>query len=287
MGGAMRVRSALLAVLLTVFGTAAASGQAPFREPRLLDGAATPVNESVSTAGQAFLLSALLPGAGQFYLGQQRWVPYLAVEAWAWTGYVNRRRAGTQLEARYKDLAWAVARRVGAGVRRDTTFEYYESLTHFRASGAFDADARQPGLQPETDPTTFNGMVWQLAQALFLPAGAAADPGTAEYAAALEYYQRRAVRPDYAWSWGLNELEREIYAELIRESDEALREATRALGLILANHVLSAVDALVTARLRHAGGEGGLPFRIETGLRPEPEGIRWRAGARVTLPNRP
>jgi hypothetical protein len=40
---------------------------------------------------------------------------------------------------------------------------------------------------------------------------------------------------------------------LIKESDEALRKSTGMIGIILANHLLSAVDALVSGRLGIAG----------------------------------
>jgi hypothetical protein len=41
-----------------------------------------------------------------------------------------------------------------------------------------------------------------------------------------------------------------VYEDLIQQSDENLRNSTTILGVILANHVVSAVDALISARLR-------------------------------------
>jgi hypothetical protein len=235
--------------------------------------------------GVAFVASALLPGAGQRLQGQDRWVPYLALEAWGWFDYRRRRNAGHRLEDRYRELAWSVARRVSTGERRDTVFEYYEAMAHWEASGVFDLDGRTPAVQPERDPGTYNGMIWQLAVAIYVPRGAPVEPGTPAYEAALRYYERHAVPPGYAWSWGAAGLEQQVFQELIRESDEALRAASRMLGLILANHAVSAVDALLASRLRALGPER-IQVGLESALLPGSRGLRWGVGMRVGLPGR-
>jgi hypothetical protein len=58
-------------------------------------------------------------------------------------------------------------------------------------------------------------------------------------------------------------VEQDLYRQTIRESDEAFREATRGLGLLLANHLLSAVDAAITERISRTGR----PVELETGVR--------------------
>jgi hypothetical protein len=203
--------------------------------------------------GAAFLASAILPGAGQYLQGADRWVPYIVLEAWAIVRYVERRSEARTIERRYRDLAWSVARRGGISVppRRDSVFEYYEDMTRFGASGAYDADPRAAGVQPERDRETFNGQLWELAQALF-----------SDDAQALAYYQSRAVPPTFAWAWGQSNLEQQVFEELIHESDEAFRDATTALGIVLANHMISAVDALVLARVRlSSAGERRIRLR--------------------------
>ncbi len=228
--------------------------------------------------GLALAASALLPGTGQLMLGAERWVPYAVVEAWAWVSYLDRRGEARSRERLYKDLAWSVARRISTGVRRDTVFDYYEAMAHFAASGAFDADPRQPGIQPETDPTTFNGDKWLLARSLFIPSGGFYPPGTIEYQRALDYYVRNAIPGSFAWAWGDSELEQQVFNELIRASDAAQRTATRLLGVIVANHVVSAIDALVLARLQ---ARAGLQLRLGSGLDADASGLRWKAAVRV------
>ncbi|HEY8484945.1 MAG TPA: hypothetical protein VIL13_10070 [Longimicrobiales bacterium] len=241
----------------------------------------------VRAPGKAFLASAAVPGAGQRWLGLGRWVPYTALEAWGWITYLDRRGEARELERRYRDLAWYVARRVSVGPRRENpSFEYYEAMGQYSASGAFDRDPGREGIQPEEDPTTYNGMIWDLARAIYFPAGRdSLPPDAPEYQAALAYYRQRATPPEFAWAWGENGLEQRVYAELIAESDEAFRSARRALGLILANHVISAVDAFITARMRAAGREE-LPLEMRSWLEPEGGDVRWTGTVEVRWPRR-
>jgi hypothetical protein len=231
-------------------------------------------------AGLAFLASAMLPGAGQYYLGEERWVPYLALEAWAWISYARQQSRGRTLERRYRNLAWQVARRICPGVRRDTAFAYYEAMAQYHDSGAFDSNNQVAGTQPELRAQTYNGQQWLRAQALFLPFSS--SPGTPEYQRALSYYEQNAIPPGYCWSWGDSNLEQEYFNRLIDDSDDALRTATRTLGLILANHVVSAIDALITARLRTAA-TGDLDINLRSELEPVGGAIQWKTTVRFPL----
>jgi hypothetical protein len=218
---------------------------------------------------RASLFSAALPGAGQWLLGQERWTVYAAVEGWAWSQFVQRRHEGRDLQRRYRDLAWLVARRVSAGTRTEAGWEYYEALSKFQSSGAWDMDPQGPGIQPETNPETHNGSMWALAKALFLPGDSEepVDESSPSYQNALRYYMSRAYRPELAWNWGGNQLHREEYVGLIRDSDENLRRSTTMIGVILANHLLSAVDALVAGRMGLLGRDERL---VEVLLLPPP-----------------
>lgn len=232
--------------------------------------------------GAAFFASLLVPGAGQALLGDGRWVVYGALETWSWLRYFDHHGHGGDVANRYRDLAWSVARRVSTGPRRDGQFEYYEAMTKFAASGAYDLSPERPGVQPETDTETFNGTQWALARSIFLPGGSA-DEDSPAYAQALAYYRERAIPPDLAWSWGDNGLEQQVFADLISESDEAYRTARTMLGIVLANHLFSAVDALITARLR-MGGDDALRFRLHGGV--DPADGSFLIGASVPLNRR-
>jgi hypothetical protein len=241
------------------------------------------VRKPTVAPGIAALESAVVPGAGQYRLGLSRWVPYLAAEAFGWVQYRSHRARSRDLELEFRELAWRVARRVSVGGVRDTAdWEYWEHLGAVHASGRFDDDPVAPGTQPETDPTTYNGQQWENARR-FIPSGVPALPGAPGYAEALREYERTAIPTAFAWDWAGNLLERRLYNERIRQRDEESRTAQRALGFILANHVASAVDAFVSARLRRLAGADA---ELREGLEPMGDSFRWSAEVRIPWPAR-
>jgi hypothetical protein len=275
-GSRLRRLPPVLALLGTVAAAAPVAAQHAVEAPAAVSFRPAPDQTS---AELLFLASAVLPGSAQYLMGDDRWVPYLAAELWSWVSHLQQRALARSYGQRYRDLAWQVPRRADRpGLRRDTVFEYYEAMAYYRSSGAFDLEPNLPGVQPERQAGTYNGDVWALARALFLPGGGAAEPGSAAYERALEYYLTHAIPPGYGWAWGASYLEQQVFADLIADSDAAARAATRYLGIILANHIVSAVDALVTSRLRQFGLDG---VRMETVPVRDPAGMRWDYGVRV------
>ena len=78
-----------------------------------------------------------------------------------------------------------------------------------------------------------------------------------QYFAALEYYVDRAVEPQFRWSWRNAQLEQDLFRRTIGRSNDAFRRSIQDLGVIIANHALSTVDAYVTVRIRHARESAG------------------------------
>lgn len=192
------------------------------------------------------LRSLAVPGWGQWVLGQRRSAVYAAAEAALWVVWAERRAGAGDLRNRYRDLAWVTARG-GTGPRRDGDWSYYETLTKWIRSGAFDRDPVTPGIQPEEDPSTFNGSVWSLARAIHL-GGGGGGPGDPRYAAAVAWYGERAYGDGFLWDWTGREGALAEFRELIGGSDRRFRQATTALGAVLANHLLSAADAFLSSR---------------------------------------
>ena len=151
-------------------------------------------------------------------------------------------------------------------------------MGQYEASGLFDVEPLIAGLQPELDETTFNGVQWKRARAL--RGGGSPVPGTPPYESALAYYRANAIPDAYIWSWGSNRLELEQFQETIVRSDDAFRASTRMMGVILANHVVSAVDALVLARIKLLKQQG---LRIGTTLQPDGTGDVWTAVVYIPL----
>jgi hypothetical protein len=206
------------------------------------------------------LASAVVPGTGQALLHQDRLVAYLAVEAYAWARYAADVRDGRRARASYRNLASEVARRPFSTTRPVGDFDYYERMEKFVSSGAFDAI---PGgeLNPETDTTTANGAIWLLARQTYW-ANPDAPRDVAEYTNAELFYRDRAVQAEYRWSWSNARLEYAEFRRTIRRSNNAYRTSLQDLGVVIANHALSTVDAFITVRLRRHEEAGLQRFEL-------------------------
>lgn len=193
---------------------------------------------------------------------------YLIAEMFFFQRFVSQWSQAQRDEARYLDLAFRVARANYAPARTDTVFEYYEQMGVFVESGPFDTDDG-PALAPPTDESTYNGRTWALARRTFL-ANPDSPPDTAssEYRQALDFYRRRAVGPNFRWSWRSALLEQDVFRQSIVDGDDAFRRASGALGLLLANHFLSMVDAYVSQRL----AKKRAPVELRHRLRALPDG---------------
>jgi hypothetical protein len=200
------------------------------------------------------LASLLLPGSGQLMGHQDRGAVYLAAEVYLLSRFLQLDHEALTEARHYRNLAFDVARHAYTPTVRDTVFEYYEQMERFTESGAYDA-GNGTTFVPESDPATYNGSVWLLARRTFWAnPDVPPDPTSPQYWRALEFYQTHAITPSFLYSWRNHSLEHEVFKDFIRRSDNAFRSAQNQIGLLLANHVLSAVDALISARMRAAAG---------------------------------
>lgn len=206
------------------------------------------------------LASLVVPGSGQFLLGESRGLAYVAIEAYAVLEYRAQITEAKRGRDRYRALADDVARRFFGTTLPVRSFSYYEAMRTYVESGAFD---RTPGgdVDPEVDERTYNGRIWKLARETFwADPDVPPPPESAAYAQAVSLYLQRAVPSDLRWSWRDAALEHDQYRRSIKRSNDAFRRARAQLGMLLANHMLSMVDALATVRLRYSltvGGAGG------------------------------
>jgi hypothetical protein len=184
------------------------------------------------------LVSAALPGSGQWLLGQNRSLAYLAVEAVAWWRYTTDIRERSLQVERFKDIARRVARAQFSPAPPDSDWQFYEMMRDYDESGQYSMSATGP-IVPETDAKTFNGSRWALAQAT-----------NSTYADALAEYERTAVKPDFRWSWKNARLQQDIFKRTTEKRNDADRAATRDLIVIGVNHIISMVDAFTTMRLQ-------------------------------------
>jgi hypothetical protein len=157
----------------------------------------------------AALASLVVPGTGQLLLRQPRGCS-------TWPSRRTPSRTSGSAIARsegdlFRDLAFEVARRVFGPAVRDTAFEYFETMAHYPESGVYDLDPG-PALVPEIDPATYNGAQWLLARRTFwTDPEVPPDPASPEYIRAIQFYQARAVGPNFQWSWRDAPLERATF----------------------------------------------------------------------------
>jgi hypothetical protein len=202
------------------------------------------------------LLSAVVPGAGQGWLRQQRAVAYIAAEGYLILQAVRSSRDASRERDAYREIARSVARAGVSGDRPVGPWSYYERMQTVLESGAYNRTP-QNGFSPETDPATFNGFIWQLARETYwLDPDNAPDVSSPEYQRALAFYRNRAAGDAFLWSWRDAQLEQDLYRQTIARSNDASRRTSQFIGLLLANHALSLVDAYVSVRLRVYGGQG-------------------------------
>jgi hypothetical protein len=198
------------------------------------------------------VVSFLVPGSGQILAHQDRAAIYIGTEVYALTRFMQLTIASHRDATRFRDLAFQVARGAFAPARQDTVFEYFETMQRFMESGQFDRDPG-PAFAPEIDTMTYNGSVWLTARRTYWrDPNAPPDPQSLEYARAVQFYDAHAVGPGYLWSWRNSEQQLSVFRETIRKSDSAFRNAQDQLGILLANHLVSAVDALISSRLSSA-----------------------------------
>jgi hypothetical protein len=184
----------------------------------------------------AAIVSAIVPGGGQFILGNDRFIAYAAVEFLTWLKYAKDVHEKSTSEASFRDIARRVARANFSMVTPDGDWTYYEAMRDYLESGNYSlSDTR---LIPETDVTTFNGYTWQVAQNT-MP----------DSSAQLAYYKAHAAGPDFRWSWRNAQLQFDQFKRTTENRNDAARAMTRDLTIIGLNHVLSVVDAFATFRL--------------------------------------
>lgn len=186
--------------------------------------------------GTAPLASLVVPGAGQVMLGRDRFIVYVAIEALSWWQYAKATRERSQQEAEFRDIARRVARAHLSPNGPDGDWQYYETMRDYKESGQFSKSDTQ--LIPETNDSTFNGHIWELAKGL-----------SPDSLSALEYYKTHAYGPDMEWSWLNAGLQKSLFEQATNKRNDANYTMNNILMLIAANHLISMVDAFATFRL--------------------------------------
>lgn len=204
----------------------------------------SPTGTRAALRPYAGLASLVVPGSGQFILGKDRFIGYLAVEVLGWLQYSKDVRERANQERAYKDYARRFARDAfssavpATSTLPDGNWEYYEWMRDFLASGPFSLSTSGP-IRPDTNPDTFNGSRWRLLKIT--------QPSEE---AALAAYVQQAIRPEYQWSWTNRQLHYDIYVRTTDLRNDAARAAVKDRLVIVANHFISMIDAFASFRLQ-------------------------------------
>jgi hypothetical protein len=196
--------------------------------------------------------SVVVPGSGQLVMRQPRAAAFLGIEAYEWIQLLESTRNAHDLRSEYRRIAREVARSNVKGPRPDGSWAYYESMEEYPASGSFNLGTGAD-IVPETDETTFNGALWRKARGIFWVDADSPPPRTdASFQKALDFYLDQAVRDEFAWTWKNAQISQAEYSNTILRYNRATRDVRNALGIILANHLVSGIDALATVRIHQS-----------------------------------
>ena len=191
--------------------------------------------KSARKPGVSFLLSAVLPGAGQLYNGDNRGYLYLGIEAAAWFARISYLDAGNKKESefeRYADVHWA---RDLYRTRKDILGANYQAEDDTLLSEFLHRDRQQ--YYEEIGKYDKFRAGWDDWPTTYDPAS------------------DRALSPNRAH-----------YRKMRQQSNNLLDHARLALAAAMVNRVVSGVDAFRTARGR-ARGAPESSLRLETGFR--------------------
>lgn len=192
--------------------------------------------EQYKSSSRAAFYSLIVPGAGQYYIDKgYKSKVFFGIETGLWLTYFGFRKYGD-----FKDDAargWAV---LHAGANADNGDDnYWVKMTYY--------DNRD---RNENDGQGYNQMaaVYDRGEANLFP-----------------------ETPQYYWNWDTRDA-RQKYRNLRNQSKTALERADIAVGVIIANHVVSALEAFFSAskfnrHLEFSAAGFELKYKIKANLK--------------------
>lgn len=209
--------------------------------------------------GLAFLLSAVLPGAGEYYAGARyRALAFLTVEAVSWGIYLERKGTGREIEKRYKNFAnsnWSLYN------------WYYNSFTYpdyfgMKGSHAIWLEYVNDGLELEANEDTLTKYVPNWTSILYNERDLPYNVQTLRPVRTRDFYENIGKYDQFATGWkdfsnslvdtAHNEVQtsplRNKYLNDRYKSNQAFKMATNFVTVIMFNHLISAFHAQIAAK---------------------------------------
>ena len=204
---------------------------------------------------RAFLLSALVPGLGEWYAGsKKRGLAFFGAEAalvglWAaWKG------KGNDLEEEFRAVADEHWDPLNYLAWRGSTISNNSSITHALPCSSEVVEVYIPAMQ-QSGSAAFGGCASSQIQQYYELIGKY-DQFASGWTDLVRVSTGNAVAPTEVDSVENFHSERRLrYEDQRDESNRFLKRASTVTGVILINHVISAIDAARVARARAAGAD--------------------------------
>jgi len=215
---------------------------------------------------RAFLLSALLPGAGELYAGAtKRAIGFAAVEAVALGLYFSWKGKGDDIEKEFRDVADASWDPVAyLEWRTSTRASRFSSITHALPCSSFVAEGGDISARLRDcsgrEVQQYYELIGKYNQYI------------AGWDDVLRTSSSSPVQPTDIDSVESFSSQKRLAYEVQRDdSNRYLKRAGNILGLVLVNHALSAIDAARAARLRNGEKAAAVEERTRLALVLPPE----------------
>ncbi len=204
----------------------------------------SPRPQPLKSPGRALLYSALLPGVGEFYAGaRKRAALFFGLEAAAWGVYFSWNGKGKELEEDFRGVAdeqWDVLRYVdwrGSMISRNS------SITHVLPCSTFVVGGEGISGCPDIEKQQYYELIGKYDQFVSGWEDVRDRDGNLVQPTEIDSVENFLSEQRFA------------YEDQRNDSNRFLKRATNVAGLILVNHVISAIDAARAARATAAGAD--------------------------------
>ena len=220
---------------------------------------------------RAFLLSALVPGAGEFYAGAtKRAVGFAVVEAAALGLYLTWNGKGNDIVDEFRATARANwSPRDYLDWRATTRATRYSSITHAMPCSSFVGEVTN-SITPEDLAKSLKGCSDRETQQYYELIGKY-NQFIAGWKDAKDRDGNQAQPTEIDSVESFSSQIRFAYEDRRNDSNRYLKRAGNVLGLILVNHALSAIDAARAARAHSSGNAASFEERTRFSLVLPPE----------------
>ena len=199
--------------------------------------------EKVKSPGRAFLLSALIPGLGEWYAGSKaRSALFVGIEALALGLYFNWSGEGNDIEDEFRETAKQEWSPTDYLTWRNSTISRNSSITHALPCSV---EVEQEGLSGLANCSSSEKQQYYELIGKY-------DQFISGWNDVTQIETGNLVQPTQVDSVERYESQtRFAYEDRRDESNKFLKRASNIAGLILVNHVFSAIDASRVARMRN------------------------------------